>query len=124
MKLKSHHISIKTGNFDEMKRFYTEVLGFRQVGCFEGRDIVFLDIGGTTIELTGSDEPVEVIAPAGGIVHMAYETDDVDAAYKELADQGVEFFVGPKDYQDVRLAFFYDPDGNQLELFKSPSLTW
>jgi len=124
MKLRSHHISIKTGNFGKMKQFYTEVLGFRQVGCFEGRDIVFLDIGGTTIELTGSDEPVEVVPPAGGIVHMAYETDDVDAAYKELIARGVEFFVEPKTYQDVRLAFFYDPDGNQLELFKSPTLTW
>jgi len=124
MKLKSHHISIKTENFREMKQFYTEVLGFRQVGCFEGRDIVFLDIGGTTIELTGSDEPVEVVAPSGGIVHMAYETDDVDAAYKELVDQGVAFFVEPKTFRDARIAFFYDPDGNQLELFRSPTLTW
>jgi len=124
MKLKSHHISIKTGNFCAMKQFYTEVLGFRQVGCFEGRDIVFLDIGGTTIELTGSDEPVEVVAPSGGIVHMAYETDDVDAAYKELVAQGVEFFVEPKTFRDARIAFFYDPDGNQLELFKSPTLSW
>jgi hypothetical protein len=28
--------------------------------------------------------------------------------------------VEPKNFQDVRLAFFVDPDGNSIELFEEP----
>jgi catechol 2,3-dioxygenase-like lactoylglutathione lyase family enzyme len=38
--------------------------------------------------------------------------------------KGVEFFIEPKNVGDIRLAFFRDPDGNELELFQSPTLTW
>jgi catechol 2,3-dioxygenase-like lactoylglutathione lyase family enzyme len=124
MKLTSHHIAIKTGKFSEMKAFYHDVLGFDIVGGFEGRDIVFLDIGDTTIELIGDSAEGAATQPAHGIIHMAYQVDDVDAAAAALAAQGVCFFIEPKSMGDVRLAFFYDPDGNQLELFNSPSLTW
>ena len=51
--MRSHHIAVKSAKFEEMKAFYSDVLGFPLVGRFPGRDVIFFDIGGTTIELIG-----------------------------------------------------------------------
>ncbi|HHX44452.1 MAG TPA: hypothetical protein GX714_10765 [Chloroflexi bacterium] len=121
--LRSHHIALKATDFARSKAFYSEVLGFPIVGQIPGKDVVFIDIGGTTIEL--SEGPADdAPRPACGLMHLAFEVDDVDATYADLVMKGVEFIVEPKNVGDIRLAFFRDPDGNELELFKSPTLTW
>jgi glyoxylase I family protein len=120
--LRSHHIALKATDYARSKAFYTETLGFRIVGHL-GENIVFVDIGGTTIELMGGAKPAQE-RPSGGLVHMAFEVDDVDKTYADLKAKGVQFFVEPKNVGDIRLAFFRDPDGNELELFRSPTLTW
>ncbi|HMP39096.1 MAG TPA: VOC family protein, partial [Roseiflexaceae bacterium] len=52
----------------------------------------------------------------------ALEVEDTDAAYAELVAQGVPFHIEPRSVPPeapvVRLAFFTDPDGNQVELFQ------
>ena len=62
----THHVALRTANFERLRRFYVETLGLPQVGAFAGRNIVFLDLGATTIELVedpsatgsaGSDRP-------------------------------------------------------------------
>lgn len=121
--LKVHHIALKSPNYEKAKAFYTQVMGFPLVGQIPGKDIVFIDIGGATIELI-STEPGCHECPASGFVHLAFEVDDVDATYRDLVSKGVAFFIEPKDVGDIRLAFFRDPDGNELELFHSPTLTW
>jgi len=83
----------------------------------------FIDIGGTTIELMQGPAG-DMERPSRGFMHLAFEVDDVDATYADLLMKGVEFFVEPKNVGDIRLAFFRDPDGNELELFQSPTLTW
>jgi glyoxylase I family protein len=120
----SHHIAMRSPNYEATKCFYTEILGFPIVGEFEGRNVVFIDIGGTTIELGKGDveagEP-----PKSGLMHLAFEVDDVDATFEELRAKGVEFTIEPRTpFGDLRIAFFCDPDGNSLELFKSPTYTW
>jgi catechol 2,3-dioxygenase-like lactoylglutathione lyase family enzyme len=40
----------------------------------------------------------------------------VDAAVAELKAQGVRIRTEPMNFKEVRIAFFYDPDGNLLEL--------
>ncbi|MGI6374706.1 MAG: VOC family protein [Anaerolineae bacterium] len=121
--LGAHHIALRTGQFAAMKAFYTEMLGFPVVGSIPGSDICFIDIGGTTIELLPTAEG-ESSKPMCGFVHLAFETDDTDATYAELAAKGVQFHVQPRNAGDIRLAFFKDPDGNELEIFHSPTLTW
>jgi catechol 2,3-dioxygenase-like lactoylglutathione lyase family enzyme len=120
--VRSHHIALKSTKWQESKVFYTDTLGFPVVGRIPGKDIVFIDIGGTTIELMGAEQAGP--RPVSGFVHLAFEVDDVDATHADLVSKGVTFTVEPKDVGDIRLAFFVDPDGNQLELFKSPTLTW
>ena len=121
--LRSHHIALKSPSYGQMRAFYTDTLGFRIVGQIPGKEIVFIDIGGTTIELSAAPQSSQK-RPLCGFVHLAFEVDDVDKTYAELLERGVEFFVEPKSVGDIRLAFFRDPDGNELELFHSPSLTW
>lgn len=121
MKIKgTHHIALKTANFEVMRQFYTQVLGLPYVGGFPGRNIIFLSLGDTTIELIESEDAWS--APAQGWHHLALEVEDTDAAYDELVAQQVAFHILPKNFPEdkalVRLAFFKDPDGNELELFQ------
>ena len=122
--VKSHHIAMRSPNFEATKAFYTETLGFPIVGQIPGGSVVFIDIGGTTIELVPAPGTGPVRKADCGLVHLALEVDDVDATYEELSSKGVAFFIQPKSVGDIRLAFFHDPDGNELELFQSPTLTW
>ncbi|MHB1294152.1 MAG: VOC family protein [Anaerolineae bacterium] len=120
--IKSHHIALKTPDFARAKAFYTETLGFPVLGQIPGKDVVFIGIGGTTIELMEGQMDEPQTQPRCGFMHLAFEVDDVDSTYADLVLKGVEFFVEPKNVGDICLAFFRDPDGNELELFSSPTL--
>lgn len=119
---RTHHIALRTPDFPRAKAFYTETLGLNVVGQIPGRDIVFLDIGGATIELMAA--PDQAPGAAGAFAHVAFQVEDVDAVYQELAAKGVPFFIEPRGVGNLRIAFFRDPDGNALELFNSPDLRW
>jgi len=122
--LRSHHIALRVTDYARARQFYTEVLEMPVLGQIPGREIEFLGIGGTTIELMGGAEPESLAKPQAGLMHLAFEVEDVDATYLELRDRGVTFTIEPKSVGDLRVAFFLDPDGNELELFTSPTLTW
>jgi len=122
--LRSHHIALRVTDYARARQFYTEVLEMPVLGQIPGREIEFLGIGGTTIELMGGAEPESLAKPQAGLIHLAFEVEEVDATYRELRDRGVTFTIEPKSVGDLRVAFFLDPDGNELELFSSPTLTW
>lgn len=124
LKFRSHHIALKSVDYARAKAFYTQTLGLPIIGQIPGKEVIFLDIGGTTIELMGGAPAALNEPPAAGLTHMAFEVDNVDATFIELKAKGVPFTVEPKDAGDIRVAFFKDPDGNLLELFRSPTLTW
>ncbi len=119
---RSHHIALRTPDFARAKAFYTEILGLAIAGELPGRDVVFIDIGGTTIELMAA--PDQEPGAAGAFAHLAFQVEDVDAVYQELSAKGVPFFIEPREAGGMRIAFFRDPDGNALELFHSPTLHW
>jgi glyoxylase I family protein len=113
-----HHVAVHTANFEQIRDFYVDVLGLPVVGGFPDRPIIFLGAGDTTIELIGGKSPTE---PRGqGWSHVALRVPSTDAAAAELAGRGVSFHVAPKDFPPeaptIRIAFFRDPDGNELEL--------
>ena len=116
----THHIALKTGNFEAMRAFYEQTLGLPLLGGFPGGNIIFLGLGDTTLELIRAEG--ETVAPELGFVHLAIEVEDTDATYAELTAKGIAFHVEPKfvpaDVPQSRLAFFKDPDGNDLELFQ------
>ena len=116
----THHVALATGNLERLRAFYVETLGLRQVGAFPGGRVIFINVGSTTIEMLSRDNWVN--SDAGNWRHLAFEVESVDEAYAELKALGVAFHVEPKDVPAesplVRVAFFKDPDGNELELYQ------
>lgn len=122
-----HHIAILTDDYEKSKAFYTEVLGFEILNetYREARQSYKLDLainGLYQIELFSFPEYKErnSFPESKGLRHLAFEVDDVDAVVVELRSKGV-------DVQDVRVdeltgkrfAFFYDPNGQPLEVYET-----
>lgn len=115
----THHVALRTGNFAAMRAFYVETLGLPQVGAFPGGRTIFIDAGTTTIELSTRDGWIGT--DTGSWAHLAFEVASVDETHAELAAKEIAFHVEPRDIGDAptcRIAFFKDPDGNDLELFQ------
>lgn len=122
----THHIAVFTTQFEVMERFYSQTLGFPVTKRWDDVSIIFIDVGSTTIELIGraAKDGQPGPHPVGegiGFNHLALGVADVDQAFQELVDLGVNTLSGPRNFQDVRIAFFSDPDGNPLELVGPPS---
>lgn len=113
----THHVAIYTARFERLRDFYVTTLGLPVRGAFAGYNIVFVDAGTTALEIV---EENAGRAHEGGWQHLALEVADIDAAYTELAAEGVHFHAAPHDFPPdapmLRIAFFRDPDGNELEL--------
>lgn len=121
MNLKAtHHVAIFTQNFAAMEQFYAGTLGFRVARRWDHRGIIFIDIGSTTIELIGRETAPAAGSTPGPIHHIALHVEDVDAAHAELVALGVKIKSAPANFEDVRISFFFDPDGNSLELVEDP----
>jgi catechol 2,3-dioxygenase-like lactoylglutathione lyase family enzyme len=121
MQLKAtHHIALFTPNFAAMEAFYTQTLGFPVTRRWDDVTIVFIGVGSTTIELIGREQATAETKPSGGWDHLALHVENVDAAYAELVAKGVKIRSEPRDFKEVRVAFFFDPDGNVLELVEDP----
>ena len=127
MKIKSiHHVAILTDRYEESKRFYTEVLGFEIINetYRKERNSYKLDlaINGTyCIELFSFLEYKERASfpEAKGLRHLAFAVDNVE--------EWITFLKGKNiDVQDIRIdeitlkrfTFFYDPNGQPLELYE------
>jgi catechol 2,3-dioxygenase-like lactoylglutathione lyase family enzyme len=117
----THHLALATRNFDCLRDFYTRTLGLPVIGGFPGERIIFLGAGTVAIELleegsTGRSHD------ATGWSHLALEVPDLDAAHAALTARGVHFHIPPELYPPnaptVRIAFFRDPDGNEVELIQ------
>lgn len=112
----THHVGLFTPNFAEMEKFYKETLGLKEVKRWEDATIVFLAAGDTVIELIGREERELDDSRPAGFDHFAFHVENVDEVYAELEAAGIRTQSAPRDFEDVRVAFFYDPDGNLLEL--------
>ena len=98
------HIAIATADLDESLRTFEKALGIVCDHIEEiperGIKVAFLPIGDTRIELvTPLHDKSEVSAflqkRGGGIHHLAFRVDDVDAAAAVLKDQGLRLAQEP-----------------------------
>ena len=121
------HIELVTAQPERAVRFYTEVLGFKvrsrdripasPMGV--PLDLVYLDLGGTTVELMSYPGAVPEPAPTAehlGYRMMALEVEDMQAALGALRARGIEAVWGPKVRETYARAEIRDPDGNPIEL--------
>jgi len=120
------HIELVTRQPEQAIAFYTGVLGFgvrsrdRVPATPMGPlDLVYLDLGGTTVELMTYPESSPVAPPAGerlGYRMMALEVEDMDKALAWLKSKGIEPAWGPVKRPAYARAEIRDPDGNHIEL--------
>ncbi|MEM9351918.1 MAG: VOC family protein [Planctomycetota bacterium] len=142
------HVGITVADMERSLRFYTELLNAeiildttvsspglsRTVSVPDAElHIVLMQLGNTVLELidyahqTGQRILADNSQP--GAMHVAFEVNDIDAAYQELTERGVEFNAPPYTFTDddgpgvagIRIAYFRDPDGNQLEMVSVPA---
>lgn len=121
-----HHVAIICSDYEQSKRFYTEVLGFRvqQEVYRRERDSWKLDLalnGTYLIELFSFPHPpARVSRPeATGLRHIAFRVENIDKAVQELQQKGVVTEpVRVDEYTGRRFTFFSDPDGLPIELYE------
>ena len=96
--------------------FYRELLGMKLL--FEvPPQLAFFDCDGVRLALSIASDPM--YEPPGSIIY--YRVADIDTAYAELEQRGVEFLRGPHliarlDAVEVWMAFFKDTEGNTLAI--------
>jgi glyoxylase I family protein len=116
------HIELVTADPSRAERFYTEVLGFtvrERVSVPGGLQLVYLDLGGTTVELMTYESQKPKSREAGehlGYRMMALEVEDMQKALDYLKARGIEPVWGPITRPAYARAEIRDPDGNHIEL--------
>ena len=124
--MRIHHICIQTNTYEESKRFYMDILGFKLINetpNFHGRDYnTWLDLNGFMIELqTGKNILDKYNKESEGIVHFALYEDDIDEFVSKIKDNK-EIKFKKKDgkiiYQVVnsKLVKLIAPEGTIVEI--------
>ena len=128
IKLKGiHHIAIICSDYEQSKKFYTEVLGFTIAAEHyrAERKSYKLDLNLADqymIELFSfPDPPKRTSRPEGcGLRHLAFEVSDIEIAVKELQAKGVHTeAIRVDEFTGKRFTFFSDPDDLPLELYEA-----
>jgi glyoxylase I family protein len=121
------HVEIVTDQLDRTVQFYTEVLGFavksrdriERSGLGVPIDLVYLDLGGTVVELISYDGAL--VDPAPQTEHLGYrmialEVDDMQRTTEYLKTKGVDIVWGPRVRETYSRAEICDPNGYPIEL--------
>ena len=109
-----HHVSIVVSDLERGRRFYSEVLGLREIPSPSTFDftVAWFELNGQHIHLLPRDE-------ADGISgrHFALEVDDAKAARTRFAEWGLEIREAAPIPGCDRF-FISDPDGNKIEIME------
>ena len=125
------HTMIRVGDLDRSVKFYTELLGMKELRRNDvpaGQyTLAFLGYGeghkdnGGEIELT-YNYGVETYEIGTGFGHLAVGVPDVAAACEKVRTGGgkVTREAGPVKHGTTIIAFVEDPDGYKIELIQKP----
>jgi catechol 2,3-dioxygenase-like lactoylglutathione lyase family enzyme len=104
-------VAIPSRDAERTRGFYVDTLGLRadEKGRFE------FWVGETCCGIWEPDKMGGTFAPQKN-AHLALHVDDVAAARAELEAKGIEFAGETFDTGVCHMAFFTDPDGNDLML--------
>jgi catechol 2,3-dioxygenase-like lactoylglutathione lyase family enzyme len=121
------HVEIVTDQLTRTVQFYTEVLGFtvkardriERSGLGVPIDLVYLDLGGTVVELISYNGAT--VDPAPQTEHLGYrmialEVDDMQETADYLRTKGVDIVWGPRVRETYSRAEICDPNGYHIEL--------
>ncbi|MCH7970324.1 MAG: VOC family protein [Chloroflexi bacterium] len=105
-------IAMHVSDIDRSIAFYGGKLGMTKI--FAAPNLAFFDNGGVRLMLNSGEGE-----PSGERSVIYYRVDDIQSAYEQLASVGVELNSEPhvvhsSENYELWMAFFKDPDGNQL----------
>ena len=130
MKLELHHINLSTQDVKKLESFYKDILfldmqsddlpTLEKKKGYSG-DVSFVSDGKVQMHLAQKD--LSVNFKTGHSInpvekgHIAYRTNDIEAFKNHLKENNIEF----TDWGDIGVSgwhqiFFYDPDGNIIEV--------
>lgn len=112
--MKFGHIGIKVLEMDKTLDFYLKVLEARVLKdyTYPQSRLVFLEVGGTVIELIGKAENTE--RPLGPIEHIAFKVDSLAVEMDRLKGLGVSH-TEPRQVGSAQIIFFDGPNGERFE---------
>lgn len=125
----AHHIGLTVPNLEQTRRFFTETLGYDQVGEVPDYPAVFLSDGNLMITLWQATDPDNAVPfdrkNVIGLHHLALtvDTDSLDGLYERLqhaADVDIEFEPEPLGDMPVRHMMCNIPGGIRVE-FLAPN---
>ena len=127
------HIAIATEDLESALSFYREALGIEATHTEDlddrGIRVAFLPIGDTRIELIQPLRPDSEVSGflakrGGGIHHLAFRSDDVDADVNELKEKGIRLTSesAAPGAHDCRVAFLHPKatGGTLIEISTPP----
>lgn len=124
------YVGIRVTNLERSLKFYTELLGLKEVGKgdftkYEAGIWVKLkdEKSGQHLELNwypkGSHFDVPHVA-GERLDHIRFAVDNIEETYKKLLEKGAEPKPIDPSLTEGWVAHVKDPDGNWIEIFKIP----
>ena len=120
-----HHIAIIGTNYNKTKEFYVDKLGFEVISEYnrpEKNDIL-LNVGQGNLVLEifiKEDAPLRPKMPKpehSGLRHLAFKVNDVEEVLKKFDKLDIPHEeLRYDDFDNKKMAFFFDPDGLPLEI--------
>ena len=120
-----HHIAIIGTNYNKTKEFYVDKLEFEVISEYnrpEKNDIILnVRQGNLVLEIfIKQDAPLRPKMPNpehSGLRHLAFKVDNVEAVLKKFDELGIPHEeLRYDDFDNNKMAFFFDPDGLPLEI--------
>lgn len=106
-------VAVPSTDAERSRAFYVETLGLRP----DSQARFEFWVGETCFGIWEPDKMGGRFAPQKN-GHIALHVDDIEAARAELEAKGVEFLGETFDTGVCQMAFFADPDGNDLMLHR------
>ena len=120
-----HHIAIIGTNYNKTKEFYVDKLEFEVISEYnrpEKNDIILnVRQGNLVLEIfIKQDAPLRPKMPNpehSGLRHLAFKVEDVEAFLKKFDELDIPHEeLRYDDFDNKKMAFFFDPDGLPLEI--------
>jgi catechol 2,3-dioxygenase-like lactoylglutathione lyase family enzyme len=116
------HVALNVTRLEDMKRFYTDLLGFA-VEWEPDADNVYLSSGSDNLAL----HRAATVAADGALDHLGVivrEAGDVDRWAAFLESRGVTIDAKPRTHRDgARSCYVSDPEGNKIQIIYHPPIS-